>query len=99
MNMNKSNVFTVLALLLVIMASCKQQKKENTEAEEAVSVEIEQPKITLEKLDGSPAYASAVLQLDEPKNTTMTKGGEVNFSFTVNDYELGAQTEGPNAEQ
>ena len=28
----------------------------------------------------------------------MENGGEVNFSFTVNDYELGAQTAGPNAE-
>lgn len=100
MKMNTPNLFTIMLLLVVVMASCKQQKKENTEqAEEQVQVEIEQPKTTLEKLEGSPAYADAVLQLEEPKNTKISEGGEVNFAFTMNNYELGAQTEGPNAER
>nr|WP_299388563.1 hypothetical protein [Allomuricauda sp.] len=99
MTLKTPNVLATLLLLTVVMVSCKQQKKENTETEEVVSVEVEQPKITLEKLEGSLAYADAVLQLDAPSNTTIAERGEVSFSFTVNDYELGAQTEGPNAER
>ncbi|WP_420399907.1 hypothetical protein [Flagellimonas sp.] len=99
MKLKTPNLFASMLLLAIVVTSCKQQKKENTEAAEEVAVEVEQTKITLEKLDGSPAYADAVLQLDEPSNTSIAEGGEVNFSFTVNNYELGAQTEGPNAER
>ncbi|WP_240905152.1 hypothetical protein [Flagellimonas oceani] len=92
-----------MLFLVAITTSCKQQKKDAADetAEDSkmeTSLETEQPTITLEKLEGSPEYADAVLQLDEPTNTKIANGGEVNFSFTVNNYELGAQTEGPNAE-
>ena len=94
------NVF----ILLFFVISCKEQKKENSDSnagdkEMEVSVETDQSNITLEKLDGSPAYADAALQLDEPGNTQITEGGEVNFAFTVSNYELGAQTDGPNAQK
>ena len=84
----------VLLASLTFMA-CKQEKKEK---EEEVVEETAKSSITLEKLEGSPAYADAVLQMDQPAETTMASGGEVNFGFTVNNYELGAQTAGPNAE-
>lgn len=100
MKMNTPNLFTTMLLLVVVMASCKQQKKENTEQVEVqVPVEIEQPKITIEKLEGSPVYADAVLQLEAPKSMNIAEGGEVNFAFIVNNYELGAQTDGPNAQR
>ena len=103
MKMFKSNFVTIMLFLVAITTSCKQQKKDAADetAEDSkmeTSLETEQPTITLEKLEGSPEYADAVLQSDEPTNTTIANGGEVNFSFTVNNYELGAQTEGPNAE-
>ncbi|NAS10638.1 hypothetical protein GTQ38_01400 [Flavobacteriaceae bacterium R33] len=93
-----------LILLAVVLVSCKQQKKDSSvdsarDREMQGSMESEAPQITLEKLEGSPAYADAVLQLEEPKNTTIADGGEVNFNFTMNNYELGAQTSGPNAER
>ncbi|MEM7382501.1 MAG: hypothetical protein AAF361_15100, partial [Bacteroidota bacterium] len=91
-----------MSLLLVafVFGSCKQQKKDaSAEGESDTEMQAEAPKITLEKLDGSPAYAEAVLQLEEPSNTTISDGGEVNFKFTMTDYELGAQTSGPNAER
>ncbi len=99
MKMNTKNLFAIMLLLAVFAISCKQQKKEDAEqAETEVSVEVEQPKITLEKLEGSPAYAEAVLQLENPKDMKISDGGAVDFVFTMTDYELGAQTEGPNAE-
>ena len=97
--MKAYNVLITSLLLVMVMSSCKQQKKEaDGDIEMEVSVETDMSKITLEKLEGSPAYADAVLQIEEPGNTTISEGGEVNFAFTVNNYELGAQTDGPNAE-
>ncbi len=92
----------LVAVCCVSFYNCKDAKKGAKDAmTEMESVEEEssmESKITLEKLEGSLAYAEAVLQLDEPQNTTIAEGGEINFSFTVSDYELGAQTSGPNAE-
>ena len=92
----------VLGLLLIAAIGCKQAKKETNEASEEMEKVVEEMKektITLTKLEGSPAYADAELILDTPKNTTIAQSGEVDFNFTVNDYELGAQTGGPNAEK
>lgn len=85
------------------MTSCKQQKENNSEesvedTQTEMTMESEKPSITLEKLEGSPAYEDAVLQFDAPADLKIADGGEVNFSFTVNNYELGAQTESQNAE-
>ncbi len=98
--MKKLHTFKIFVLLAVVAISCKQQKKENTEPpKEQVSSTMEKPNITLEKLKGSPAYTDALLELQVPKNVKITKGGEVDFTFTVDNYQLGAQTEGPNAQQ
>lgn len=90
----------VLGLLTIAIVGCKQVKKEAEEASEEMEKGIEETKpITLTKLEGSPAYADAELILDAPSNTTIGQSGEVDFNFTVNNYELGAQTGGPNAEK
>ncbi|UII81315.1 hypothetical protein [Flagellimonas sp. CMM7] len=99
MKMKTPNLLATMLLTMLIVVSCKQKKENTEQAEEQVPVQTEQPKITLEKLGGSPAYAYAVLQLEVPKSMTIAKGGEVDFIFTMNNYELGAQTEGPNAER
>jgi len=46
-------------------------------------------KITLTKLEGSPAYENAKLEID----TIAFKGQEYSFKFNVLDYNLGEQTE------
>jgi len=56
------------------------------------------PSITIEKLEGSPVYADAVLELDTPKTGVITNGEDAKFEFTVENYELGAQTNSVNAE-
>ena len=100
MKTNTFNLFTTALLFLFVFNSCKQQKKENTEQTEAPEpTEMVKAAITLEKLEGSPAYADASLQLDEPSDMKIAAGGEIGFAFTVNNYELGAQTDGPNAAQ
>jgi len=94
--MKSAKIFSLVLLFTLSFTACKQEKKEKEE--ETTAVETKTSAITLEKLEGSPAYADAVLQMDQPSTTTMESGGEVNFSFNVNNYELGAQTAGPNAE-
>lgn len=91
-----------MLLLVVVTISCKGEKKETTtkdaeKTEEKKTTEPEKVKITLEKLEGSPAYADAILAMDAPADTKITNVGEVDFNFTMNNYELGKQTEGPNA--
>ncbi|MEM9679087.1 MAG: hypothetical protein AAF901_02085 [Bacteroidota bacterium] len=103
MKIKTLNVFTTLLMIAVFFTSCKDQKNTGEETVEdndiEASVEAEKPKITLEKLDGSPAYADAVLQLEEPKNTSGIPEGAVDFTFTMENYELGAQTDSPNAQK
>lgn len=82
----------VLLASLTFMA-CKQENKQKEVVDETAKSSI-----TLEKLEGSPVYSDAILQMNQPAETTMASGGEVNFAFTVNNYELGAQTAGPNVE-
>ena len=92
----------LLGLIVVTAFSCKDAKKDADAAKEemeTVEAEMEKETITLTKLEGSPAYADAELVLEAPKNTTISKSGEVDFNFAVNNYELGAQTESGNAEK
>lgn len=92
-----------MGLLVVVAFSCKQVKKEGTEdATKELEAEVEKMEkttITLSKLEGSPAYLDAELVIEEPANTQIGSSGEVDFKFAVNNYELGAQTGGPNADK
>jgi hypothetical protein len=98
--MKTLRVFTIMLLVLVGVVSCKEEKKESKTSDDAAvkkTEEVKKVKITLEKLEGSPAYADAVLAMEAPANTKIAKVGEVDFKFTVSNYELGQQTAGPNA--
>lgn len=99
--MKTLRVFATMLLLTVVVISCKEEKKDTKDSKETVTKEkeeVKKVKITLEKLEGSPAYADAVLAMEAPSNTKIAKVGEVDFNFTVNNYELGQQTAGPNAQ-
>ncbi len=91
-----------MLLLLSILASCKKEKKnvDEVSTEETTTIEkVVEPEITLEKLSGSPAYADASLVLDTPASIEVAQAGEMDFSFAVENYELGAQTTGPNPQK
>ncbi|WP_299312088.1 hypothetical protein [uncultured Aquimarina sp.] len=104
--MNKKTHYQIITafLLLFVIISCKQEKKEREtinelEMEITEEIEVVKPKITLEKLADSPAYVDASLILDTSKEIVAKKSGEMDFSFNVEKYELGAQTKGPNAQK
>ncbi|WP_299684826.1 hypothetical protein [uncultured Dokdonia sp.] len=98
-------ITTRLIMLLVFtaftMVSCKQQQsnsKEKVETNKQVVDKSTLESITLEKLQGSPAYENAVLQMDTPKTSKISESGEVNFAFTVHNYDLKAQTGSSNSQ-
>ena len=93
----KKIIMIPLVLVLISAFGCKQVKKETEEAAEE-TIETIEP-ITLSKLEGSPAYADAELILTSQKSMITNESREVDFDFTVNNYELGAQTDSPNAEK
>lgn len=100
MKIKTLQLLAIMLLSVVVTTSCGEKKKETKtpdDTEMKKTVEPKKAKITLEKLEGSPAYADAVLAMDAPKDTKIANVGEVDFNFTVNNYELGAQTAGPNA--
>jgi len=96
--------FVILSLIALAVISCKEINDSKTkEAEQLIEeaktvVEEVVPSITIEKLEGSPVYADAVLELDTPKTGVITNGEDAKFEFTVENYELGAQTNSVNAE-
>jgi len=101
--MNRKTHYQIMAIFLLFFAitSCKQEKKAKEsidEVETEITEEVVQPKITLEKLEGSPAYTDAALILDTSDEIVAKKSGGMDFSFNVENYELGAQTKGLNAE-
>ncbi|MBQ4822878.1 hypothetical protein [Aquimarina sp. MMG016] len=102
--MNKKTHYPIIATCLFFFAitSCKQEKKAPEtmdKPETEITEEVVKPEITLEKLEESPAYADAALILDTSEEIVAKKSGEMDFSFKVENYELGAQTKGPNAQK
>ncbi|MGD1945485.1 MAG: hypothetical protein ACFB0A_04255 [Croceivirga sp.] len=87
-----------LTLVLILAFSCKQVKKE-TEETAVEKEEMKAQPITISKLEGSPTYADAELILSSQKSVITNESKEVEFDFTINNYELGQQTDSPNAEK
>jgi len=99
MNTFKKTGLYCLTFLAFSMLGCKEgsKEKEADKQESAIETTEEASEITLEKLEGSPAYETARLELISPDTSSKLTSGELNFEFDVQNYELGAQTEGSNA--
>lgn len=94
----------VLALAVIFTTACKNDKKEaedvkDTTEETNAAAESEAVKISIAPLTDSPAYADAKLILDTSETMTIPKAGEVEFSFDLENYVLGDQTDSPNAQK
>ena len=53
-----------------------------------ISCSFNQQKVLLKKIEGSPAYEDSSLQIKE----IIRSGEKYNFSFDINNYDLGIQT-------
>ena len=89
-----------ISLIAFFAVACnnspKKKSNQNVNTENSAAA-AKASKITLAVLEGSPAYSDAVLKLDAPTDTNTLADGEVDFNFTVSNYNLGEQTDGPNA--
>lgn len=106
----KRNIITISLVFfsfLMVTTGCKEEKEneatdetmteENME-EDAMTDSEDSSEITIEKLQGSPAFENAALTLNQPSNTMIKDGSQVQFDFSVENYELRAQTESPAAD-
>ena len=93
MTLKNLGYMALIGLVFTLFLQREKESKEEMVVEEPVAAT---PEITLTKLTGSPAYADASLTLKSPAGDTMP-GGETAFAFDVANYELGAQTDSPNA--
>ncbi|TXD84499.1 hypothetical protein ESY86_05420 [Subsaximicrobium wynnwilliamsii] len=99
--MSKTKMLSLAAVTLLMAIGCKEPKKKDVKSPMATESEIisEASSITIEKLEGSPEYADASLKMMKSVEMKISKAGEVDFAFDVNNYELGAQTESKNADR
>lgn len=96
---------TILAILMTLgLSACVEQSttpeqvapsakptaQDNTSAESTSTIQVK-------KLEGSPAYADASIALRMPEDTSVLPSGGVSFEFDVENYDIGAQTDSPNA--
>ncbi|MEM6517048.1 MAG: hypothetical protein AAF688_12755 [Bacteroidota bacterium] len=97
----KTNITKILfSVLLVVAFGCKDEPKktDTTASEEEVTENTESvAEITIEKLENSPAYETASLELQAPNTDETLTSGEAKFDFDIQNYELGAQTNSDNA--
>ncbi|MEO0468503.1 MAG: hypothetical protein AAF206_02690 [Bacteroidota bacterium] len=88
--MYKQSIQTLFALLILsgLISACgnANQKAETATAEEPV---VAESKITVTPLEGSPAFDGASLTLNAAAEG---EEGSYDFDFSVENYELGAQT-------
>jgi hypothetical protein len=84
-------------ILLVLLVACQPQASDSSEdaKQEMADQNMEDApaKITIKKLEGSAPFPEASLSLAE--EPSMSEDGSHSFSFEVEDYELGVQTEQP----
>ena len=102
MKTRTSSLLIALLAIFTLTLSCKQNTEESKDQEAEVkteSTEVAAVKIDVQKVEGSPAYADAALMLEDPSGNEISSAGAIDFNFKVENYELGAQTAGPNAEK
>lgn len=101
LNIYKMKYITICCLsIILILSSCKKQENQDKEAESKemkTEEKVEESKITLSKFEDSPMFEEATINLNDPEVGDInedTNEAKVNFDFTVENYELGVQTEG-----
>lgn len=85
----------IFALTLI---TCKEQastEKDTPSTQEENIVKKALP-ITLERLNDSPSYSDATLEMVHPQDIHIKETGEIDFSFKIKNYELGVETTSSN---
>jgi len=92
----KKIILSTLALSFLFFSCKKEQTDENEVMEdemEVVEEQVAEPSISISKLENSPKFQDASLSLNQMGiGKVMNDTATVDFSFNVENYELGAQT-------
>ncbi|MGM0636281.1 MAG: hypothetical protein ACQESK_09465 [Bacteroidota bacterium] len=91
--MKKINI-GLLALAISFSFACNDAPKQKDEKKTDKSEKVEKKKkeISLKKLEGSPKFPEASLEMVNPENNQL-EAGETEFAFKVENYNLKDQTE------
>lgn len=89
LTINKQKLFALMIGSAIF--ACSAPKQEDSEMEMETVEEEALPTLTISKVTGSPEYADASLTMVSPADSPLDTGA-VSFDFTVENYELGAQT-------
>ena len=89
--MKKLSVLT-LALSVLLSVGCNEAKKKENEDKSTEAVGVTDTIVTITPLKGSPEYPEATLTHGGGE-VIEVEAGTVDFDFSVENYELGAQTE------
>ena len=89
--MKKLSLLT-LALSVLLSIGCKEAKKKENEDKSTEAVGVTDTLVTITPLKGSPEYPEAKLTHGGGE-VIEVEAGTVDFDFSVENYELGAQTE------
>lgn len=98
--MNKKTI-SLLAIIITIFSSCKDVKEKQSKTNTTTKTQevTTTSKISIEQLEDSPRYNDAALTMLQPTNSIIENNGEIDFSFKVENYELGAQTNSLNTKK
>ena len=90
----KNSVLGLLIASFVFYISCSPSKKPDESTPEEAAEKVSEPaEIHLTPFTNSPAFPDAKLTLNSPESGAALSSGNVHFSYTVENYELTAQTE------
>lgn len=89
--MNKIS-FLTFALSLFLIVGCKQDNKKDGDEEKIDAVAVTDTIVTITPFEGSPKFPDA--KLTHPGGDVIeVEEGSIDFNFSVENYELGVQTE------
>lgn len=90
--MKKISLLTFVLGLLLVVGCNDGKKKDKEEKENTEAVGVTDTIVTITPMEGSPEFPEA--SLSHPGGETIeVEAGSVDFNFSVENYELGAQTE------
>jgi len=93
-----TGLYIIVIMVLFSLFNCKESHKiKKPKMNRTVNTTIKETSaIRIEKLEDSPIYETAILELKSPDTSLKLPSGEVNFEFDVQNYDLGAQTNSTN---
>ena len=83
---------TLILLSVLAISSCGTRDQSSENQETAVAEEQPEAEIIISPVTNSPDFPDAILEMNSPGEFAKLEPGNIQFSYDVTNYELGAQT-------